>query len=327
MLSYDGVIIREIMVPIEKAALFSDLQMRIVLPEKTIVEYAAAMRAGCDFPPLECAELDGELLVYDGFLRNSAYRQCGITQIKVRVRPVESRDEAILWAVKAQAHEGLARKNADKQNSVRMLLDTDLGKSMSNVDIAKEAGVTAEYVRKLRQQQESRISNQQLDSESRSKVKTSRGLRPKKYKKHKAQAKPMVRPPYEPVKWPTREETGAPPPELMNEPHPDNPGLTYGQVFTRDNGFVQIFPLAEKRRQDNLINTREVLGLVRDIGVVCHKFVPAMAKITVADLFATLAGMESKKWSRELNTYRETLVTALPLIAALLEASKECKDC
>ena len=51
-------------------------------------------------------------------------------------------------------------------------------------------------------------------------------MRPRQYKTKRAKSKPAVCPPYEPVKWPTREQTGAPPPELMNKPHPDNPGLT-----------------------------------------------------------------------------------------------------
>ena len=53
---------------------------------------------------------------------------------------------------------------------------------MSNVDVANAAGVTAEYVRKVRQQQESRLSNQQLDSEPIPKVKTSRGIESLKWK-------------------------------------------------------------------------------------------------------------------------------------------------
>jgi hypothetical protein len=48
--------------------------------------------------------------------------------------------------VQANAHQGLKRSNSDKQHSVRQLLETDLGKSMSAVDIATAAGVADTFV-------------------------------------------------------------------------------------------------------------------------------------------------------------------------------------
>jgi hypothetical protein len=307
-------------VPIDKPALYSDLQMRVSLPEKTIAQYAEAMRQGSEFPPIECAELDGELIVFDGFLRKHAYLLCGVAQIEVRIYTVESRDQIILMAVKANAHDFLKRSNADKEHSVRQLLDTEMGKTMSSVDIANAAGVHINTVIRFRERQtKSGVSITKGNSESPSKVKTSRGMRPRKYKKRKAKSAHV---PHQPVRWPTREEKEAPPPELINQPHPDHPGLTYGQVHTKQHGFVQLFPAADKRRQDNVIHTREVVGRVRDIGIICRKVLPFMAKITVAEIIATLATMESKKWSRELGTYRDDLMTALPFIKALLEASK-----
>jgi transposase len=62
---------------------------------------------------------------------------------------------------------------------VRALLDTELGKRMSNVDIAKEAGVGEAYVRKVKQQLETRTSIAQCVSESVPKAITPRGLRPR----------------------------------------------------------------------------------------------------------------------------------------------------
>jgi hypothetical protein len=65
---------------------------------------------------------------------------------------------------------------------------------MSAVDIANAAGVTSAYVGKLLQQGKTDTSIKQLNSETTSKVKTSRGMRPRTYRTRKKR-KPKPNPP------------------------------------------------------------------------------------------------------------------------------------
>jgi hypothetical protein len=69
-----------------------------------IASYAEAMLKGVVFPPIECAELDGELLVYNGVSRKRAYAQAGITEACARIITVEDFDDVMLLA--AVAHPG-----------------------------------------------------------------------------------------------------------------------------------------------------------------------------------------------------------------------------
>lgn len=59
----------------------------------------------------------------------------------------------------------------------------------------------------------------------------------------------------------TDEEKELPPPELENEQHPDYPkGVTYAMAYREENGRVQLWPLAEKRRIQTLHRWQEALG-------------------------------------------------------------------
>lgn len=133
------------------------------------------------------------------------------------------------------------------------------------------------------------------------------------------------------MKWPTREERGAPPLELENQPHPDHPGLTYRDVFIREHGFVQLFPLAEKRRHDNRTCTIEIMSGLRNISNVCHKQLkelkPLMTKISVAEFRSSLNEMKSKSYERELEAWQvliPDLSSVFGFVTALLEEKKKC---
>jgi hypothetical protein len=329
MLSKDERIFRVIDVPIEKAACYSDLQMRQTLPQKTIRAYAELMRNGSDFPPLDCAELEGEFLVYDGFIRKQANMLNGTATIKVRVTPAEDRDQVVLWAVQAQAHEGLARSNADKEFSVRQLLETDRGRAMTAVDIAKAAGVGVAMVSRYRrslESSESIIKDNSDSSKQPKKVHTARGLRPLKYKKRKPRLDPRgpIKPPPPPLPKFTREEIGKPAKEIENEPHPDYPGWTRLDVFHKQHGFVQTHRLADKIRGQNEQAARAIIGILRDAGVLCQKFLALPHPLSPEQLIMALEGMPAggrKVWARNLNQYRAELVMALPQLMAVLEVS------
>jgi hypothetical protein len=331
MLSKDERIYRLIEVPTEKAACYSDLQMRQVLPQKTIRKYAELMRDGFYFPPLDCAEVDGELLVYDGFLRKHAHLLNGTALIKVKVTPAEDRDQAVLWAVEAQAHDALKRSNEDKQFSVRQLLETERGRAMSAADIARAAGVGETLVRKMMQTRVSTPLSGSDSSKRLEKVHTSRGLRPRQYKKRKPRLDPRgpINPPPPPLPKFTREEIGKPAPEVENEPHPEYPGWTRLDVFHKQHGFVQTHRLTDKIRIQNEQAARAMIGIVRDVGLLCQKFLALPQSLSPAELTVTLEGMSDggrKVWVRNLKQYQAELVAVLPQLQAIVEAMPKAQQ-
>jgi hypothetical protein len=324
-------IIHEVMVALDRIMLYPDLQMRVDLPYKTINQYAQAMRDGSIFPPIDVGEFEGEYICYDGFLRKMARAKNGETETKARVRKAESRDDIVLWAVQANSHSHLKRSNADKAHSVQQLLDTELGKRMTAVDIAHAAGVTSKMVSEYRlrlEQPKSTIPINPVNSDSsKQTVVTSKGhRRPRKYKKRKPKAKSVGRMQMPKINhtWPTAEEKGLPPPELINQPHPDySDGRTYGEVFWIEHGNVQPYPLAKKIKINNELALRDIIGFVRDIGAICQKLMEKAAKLPANDLAATLAAMKGSSrpvLTRRLNQHRAELEAAWPYIRALLEA-------
>ena len=108
--------------PTDGLLLLPGLQMRAALDTETIAEYAAAMRAGEDFPPIRVIEADEGWLVCDGFHRVSAARAAGIASLPCNVA-AGSMDDALLLALKANATNGLRRSNADKRRAVTVALE------------------------------------------------------------------------------------------------------------------------------------------------------------------------------------------------------------
>jgi hypothetical protein len=318
---------QRMIVPIERVAAYQDLMMRTELPEATVQAYASIIQQSA-FPPLECAQIAGEpeLLLFNGFIRYEAWKRCQAAQVEVVIYPVDTRDDAVLLAVKSDSYTGLKRTNKDKQRAVELLLATDKYRDMAATDVANAAGVNETSVRNFRNKQ---LSIRNSDSDSPKTVKTRRGNRPRKYKKRRGRTSGVVTPPPPPVQWPTREETGAPSPEIMNEPHPDYPGMTYAQVFVQQHGFVQLVPPDKKRKQENIINTRNVISHIRDIGAICQKIMTIMPpKLSIADFAATLTEINQGTviWSRKLNQHRIELDVALPLILQLLDATRKSDE-
>jgi hypothetical protein len=89
--------------------------------EAKIVTYAEAMLKGIVFPPIECAELDGELLVYNGVLRKKAYAQAGISEACARIITVKHFDDALLLAIAAHPDEE-NHSNEDGENKVEPII-------------------------------------------------------------------------------------------------------------------------------------------------------------------------------------------------------------
>lgn len=124
-------------------------QPRAQLDLLTVEEYAEAMRAGIEFPPVVVFH-DGEThWLADGFHRVNAARKADISEIAADVRQGTRRD-AVLHSVGANTSHGLRRTNADKRQAVLTLLNDPEWVKWPDGRIAAHCGVSREYVVRLK---------------------------------------------------------------------------------------------------------------------------------------------------------------------------------
>jgi hypothetical protein len=123
------------------------------LSKATITEYAEAMTAGANFPPVTVFH-DGEAFwLGDGFHRVHASLAIGRKKIACEIRE-GSRREAILFSASCNATHGLRRTTADKWHAVQLLLSDKEWAAASDRWIAEKAGVGHPFVAKVRAQLE-----------------------------------------------------------------------------------------------------------------------------------------------------------------------------
>ena len=127
------------------------IQQRVELNEDVVTDYAEAMCENAAFPPVMVFDDGDTCWVADGFHRVEAAKRAQAEKLPVAIRP-GSRREAILWACGANAQHGLRRTSADKRKAVTTLLtDTEWGQ-WSDKQVAAAAGVSREYVVRMRKQ-------------------------------------------------------------------------------------------------------------------------------------------------------------------------------
>ncbi|HWX31991.1 MAG TPA: hypothetical protein VNZ53_31730 [Steroidobacteraceae bacterium] len=114
-----------------------------------VAEYADAMEAGANFPPI-VVYFDGEAYwPADGFHRVDAAKKVGRETIEAEVHDGGKRD-ALLHAVGVNAFHGLRRTAADKRRAiVAMLRDPEWAK-WSDREIGKRCAVDGKTVAKVR---------------------------------------------------------------------------------------------------------------------------------------------------------------------------------
>lgn len=95
------------------------LQTRVALDERTVAEYADAMREGATFPPVRVFREDGKLWLADGFHRVEAATRAGITRIDAEVTDGAFID-ALRFALSCNTKHGKRVTNEDKQNAMRI---------------------------------------------------------------------------------------------------------------------------------------------------------------------------------------------------------------
>lgn len=127
----------------------ADVQPRVLMSAETIEDYAEAMRAGAEFPPIVVYS-DGESYwIADGFHRYYAATAAGLDYLPADVRRGDKR-AAVLHSVGANATHGQRRTNEDKRRAVSRLLDDAQWSAWSDREIARRCGVHQDMVGRLR---------------------------------------------------------------------------------------------------------------------------------------------------------------------------------
>lgn len=116
--------------------------------EKT-AEYAEAMRAEAQFPPLVVFHDGKHYWLADGFHRHYAAQQAKRRHLRCLVHSGGLR-EAILYSVGANSDHGLPRTDEDKRRAVARLLSDEEWSQWSDREIARRCQVSDKFVAKQR---------------------------------------------------------------------------------------------------------------------------------------------------------------------------------
>jgi hypothetical protein len=145
---------------------------RATVSKQVVAEYAAAMKAGAVFPPIDVFFYCKRYWLVDGDLRRLAYIELGETTIRARVHKGSRRD-ATMFALQANAKHGCRLSNADKRKAVKILLADTEWRLWSLNKIVQLAGVSWNTVREVWRQ----VQNELLlpSFEEREDVKAMRG--------------------------------------------------------------------------------------------------------------------------------------------------------
>lgn len=307
--------------------------MRVKVDGSTVRQYAKAMESGAVFPPVICFEVDGDLILTDGFHRVAAYKSRGIEKIQADVR-IGSMDDAILAAVRANAHEGLARNNADKEKAVKALLASEKWRGMSDREMSREAAVSPTLVGKLRKASiQLSTADSSIGANRETRVGKDGKRRPVIQSKPKPPNTPILALPAPPTPTPsnppplpkfTPEQLGAPPPELAKEQDPDSPpGVTRAMAWSQKYGHVHLRPLDERLRAEQEKKVTSFIAWLRDL----EKPADALMKCALDpdQFFATLRDMKGAAMAtkfRDRMAALEPLITHLNALCASLRAAK-----
>lgn len=133
-------------IPIDSLQLESDVQVRPIYDD-LVQEYADALDNGATFPPIKVFDINGTLIVVDGYHRVHAHRACGLAEIEALVTAGNHRNAE--WAaLGANTVNGQRLTNREKRIVAERALR--LNPNMSNRAIAKHVGVSYTMVGGLR---------------------------------------------------------------------------------------------------------------------------------------------------------------------------------
>jgi len=120
---------------------------RASLRQEVIVEYAKAMRAGAQFPPILVVAIGDRYYIADGWHRTKAAIEAGYTQIRAEVVQGDE-DELYRLALRANIRHGVRRSPEDKRKAVEIALKRWPQKT--DAEIAQLCVVEPAYVLSVR---------------------------------------------------------------------------------------------------------------------------------------------------------------------------------
>lgn len=132
-----------------KVTLDGTVQPRVTIDAAIVAEYAEAMAAGAEFPPIVVFFDGAAHWLADGFHRTKAAERLGLAALNADVRRGTRRD-ATLYAIGANQTHGLRRTNADKRKAVLTLLGDGQWRRWSDAEIGRRCGVSQPFVSSLR---------------------------------------------------------------------------------------------------------------------------------------------------------------------------------
>lgn len=124
-------------------------QARAALNEDVVVEYAEAIIAGADMPPVIVFHDGKRHILADGFHRYFAHVKARAMEISADVRKGTKRD-AKWYSLGANTSHGLRRTNEDKRSAVRELLADKEWSKLSDREIAAHLCVAHSFVAAIR---------------------------------------------------------------------------------------------------------------------------------------------------------------------------------
>jgi len=130
-----------------------DTQPRTAINPGIVQEYADAMQAGVEFPPITVVHDGATYWLVDGFHRFFAHRRLSRREIRAEVVAGELADARWLSVAANKAH-GLRRTNEDKAKAVTRALR--LKPELSDRAIAEHVGVSNDMVGRYRKATEER---------------------------------------------------------------------------------------------------------------------------------------------------------------------------
>lgn len=134
---------------LDKITTDAGTQARVGLNEDVVAEYAEAIIAGADMPPITVFHDGKRYILADGFHRYFAHVKARAMEISANVCQCTKRD-AMWHALGANQAHGLRRTNADKREAVRILLRDKEWAKLSDREIAEHLGLSHPFVAAVR---------------------------------------------------------------------------------------------------------------------------------------------------------------------------------
>jgi hypothetical protein len=136
-------------IEISKINLALSVQVRAGKSQDAVDDYAEAMEAGRELPPIQVVKIGQDLILADGFHRVEAAKKAGLKSVLAQV-VIGDKAKALEIALESNRAHGLRMSNEDKHRAVKLALEQ--WPNDSDNAIAERVGVSQPFVSKLRPQ-------------------------------------------------------------------------------------------------------------------------------------------------------------------------------